>query len=117
MSFNPHPQGGIQNAISGGFNNFTNQIGHIGQVAHDSVFGTSHQIQQGAGDVAEHIVHGPGKFIDMEAHNIGTALGGAQKTLHDTIFGEANALQKSIVPYLLVGGAAVLILLLVMKRR
>lgn len=109
MSLNPHPPsgflGGFQNAVSGGINHLTNTVG-----------GTSHAIQEGGGHVVDQIVHGPGKFIDKETHDIGHALGDAQKTITNSILGESNSLQKNVLPYVLIGGAALLLIMIVLRK-
>lgn len=94
MSFNPNP----------------GPIGNI-QAATGSLF---HSGSDAVNHTADQVVNGPGKFIHEAEKNIGNALGG-----------ESNAIQQglgnifkggNILPMLMIGGAAILILVLLLKR-
>ena len=92
MSFNPNP----------------GPIGNL-QASVGSLF---HGADQGARHTADQIVNGPGKFLGDAEKNIGNAIGGESNAIQKAL---GDAAKGSMLPLLMIGGAALLLIILVLK--
>jgi hypothetical protein len=116
------------------------KAGQAGKFITDSVLGESNAIQQGAGGISHDVQTRVGKGVDRtkkDIHNVKKAVGGAGKTVVDSTLGESHAIQQGAgdalkstgnflgggtfggipITLIAIGGGALILLLILLKRR